>query len=99
MARLQILADKSLAGSAVAPSSSAMLPQVAAMLLKGYKDKFSGAPLQATYTYLRQWASDALPPNPLVSHDTTTRHLRDSSFLIRSLRCAACLIWLGKTCT
>ena len=56
------------------------------MLLKRYKDQFKGAPLQATYTYLRQWASDALPPNPLVSHDTTTRHLRDSSFLIRSLR-------------
>ncbi|KAK9869050.1 hypothetical protein WJX84_008987 [Apatococcus fuscideae] len=66
--------------------NTVLLQQVSAMLLKRYKDQFSGAPLQASYTYLRQWASDALPPNPLVSHDTTTRHLRDSSFLIRSLR-------------
>jgi acyl-CoA oxidase len=60
--------------------------QVAALLLKKYKDRFSAAPLTATYRYLRQWASDSLPPNPLVAHDTDTRHLRDPAFLVRALR-------------
>ena len=62
--------------------------QVAALLLKKYKDRFSAAPLTATYRYLRQWAADALPPNPLVAHDTDTRHLRDPAFLVRALRSA-----------
>ena len=57
------------------------------MLLKRYKDKFSGNPLGATWGYLRQIARDALPPNPLVSHDTQPSHLRDSSFLVKTLRC------------
>lgn len=64
-----------------------MLVQVAAMLLKRYKDKFSGNPLGATWGYLRQIARDALPPNPLVSHDTQPAHLRDSAFLVKTLRC------------
>ena len=62
--------------------------QVAAMLLKQYKERFSGSPVQATWTYLRQTALDALPPNPLVSHDTEARHLRDPAFLVRMMRCA-----------
>ena len=41
------------------------------------------APVTATYRYLRQWAADSLPPQPLVSHDTSPRHLRDPAFLIR----------------
>lgn len=60
--------------------------QVAAMLLKRYKERFSGAPLKATWTYLRQIALDSLPPNPLVSHDTEPKHLRDPAFLVRALR-------------
>ena len=44
------------------------------------------APVTATYRYLRQWAADSLPPNPLVSHDTSARHLRDPAFLTRALR-------------
>ena len=56
------------------------------MLLKRYKDKFSGNPLGATWGYLRQIARDALPPNPLVSHDTQPAHLRDSAFLVKTLR-------------
>ena len=47
------------------------------------------APVTATYRYLRQWAADSLPPNPLVSHDTSPRHLRDPAFLIRALRQAS----------
>ena len=58
------------------------------MLLKQYKERFSGSPVQATWTYLRQTALDALPPNPLVSHDTEARHLRDPAFLVRMMRCA-----------
>lgn len=63
-----------------------MLLQVAAMLLKRYKDKFSGNPLGATWGYLRQMARDSLPPNPLVSHDTQPSHLRDPAFLVKTLR-------------
>ena len=62
--------------------------QVAAMLLKRYKEKFSGNPLGATWGYLRQMARDSLPPNPLVSHDTQPSHLRDPAFLVKTLRCA-----------
>jgi len=65
--------------------------QVAAMLLKRYQDKFSGGAVSASWTYLRQWAIGALPPNPLVSHDTGPRHLRDPAFLKRALRCV-CLL-------
>ena len=56
------------------------------MLLKRYKDSFAGGGVAATWTYLRQWALGALPPNPLTSHDTGPRHLRDPAFLKRALR-------------
>ena len=58
------------------------------MLLKKYAERFKGAPLQATYAYLRSWATDNLPVNPLVSHETKISHLRDASFLSRALKCA-----------
>ena len=66
--------------------NSVIATQVAAMLLKRYKEKFSGNPLGATWGYLRQMARDSLPPNPLVSHDTQPSHLRDPAFLIKTLR-------------
>ncbi|KAL3157409.1 hypothetical protein ABBQ32_011884 [Trebouxia sp. C0010 RCD-2024] len=66
--------------------NTVLLQQVAAMLLKRYKDKFSGNPLGATWGYLRQMARDSLPPNPLVSHDTQPSHLRDPAFLVKTLR-------------
>ena len=56
------------------------------MLLKRYKEKFSGNPIGATWGYLRQMARDSLPPNPLVSHDTQPSHLRDPAFLVKTLR-------------
>ena len=65
---------------------NAVCLQVSGLLLKKYKDRFAVAPVTATYRYLRQWAADSLPPNPLVSHDTSPRHLRDPAFLIRALR-------------
>ena len=64
--------------------------QVAGLLLKKYAEKFKGAPLQATYAYLRTWATDNLPANPLVSHETKVSHLRDAAFLSRALKCALC---------
>ena len=56
-----------------------LLAQVAGLLLKKYAEKFKGAPLQATYAYLRSWATDNLPANPLVSHETKVSHLRDAA--------------------
>ena len=69
-----------------AGDNTVLLQQVAAMLLKRYKDSFAGGGVAATWTYLRQWALGALPPNPLTSHDTGPRHLRDPAFLKRALR-------------
>eukprot|EP00192_Tetraselmis_astigmatica_P008912 CAMPEP_0117673904 /NCGR_PEP_ID=MMETSP0804-20121206/14739_1 /TAXON_ID=1074897 /ORGANISM="Tetraselmis astigmatica, Strain CCMP880" /LENGTH=662 /DNA_ID=CAMNT_0005482709 /DNA_START=218 /DNA_END=2206 /DNA_ORIENTATION=+ len=66
--------------------NTVLLQQVSAMLLKLYRSKFKGTPLQATYNYLRQLASDSLMVNPLVSHETDVRHLRDPGFQIRTLR-------------
>jgi hypothetical protein len=43
---------------------------VAALLLKEYRDSFRGSPLAATWSYLKIWAQDSLPANPLVTHET-----------------------------
>ncbi|KAK9822656.1 hypothetical protein WJX81_004971 [Elliptochloris bilobata] len=66
--------------------NTVLLQQVAGLLLKKYKERFATAPVAATYRYLRQWAADSLPANPLVTHETDARHLRDPAFLIRALR-------------
>mmetsp|Transcript_20899 Transcript_20899/g.54588 ORF Transcript_20899/g.54588 Transcript_20899/m.54588 type:complete len:668 (+) Transcript_20899:353-2356(+) len=66
--------------------NTVLLQQVCGTLLKLYRNKFRGAPLNATYQYLRQLATDNLMVNPLVSHDTDVRHLRDPGFQIRTLR-------------
>ncbi|EIE21705.1 long-chain acyl-CoA oxidase [Coccomyxa subellipsoidea C-169] len=66
--------------------NTVLLQQVAGLLLKKYKERFAVAPVTATYRYLRQWAAESLPPNPLVSHETSVRHLRDPAFLVRALR-------------
>lgn len=68
-----------------------LMHQVAGLLLKKYKDEFQTAPLAATYNYLRQWAVGTLPANPLVAHDTGTRHLRDPAFLVSALRSRPCI--------
>lgn len=62
------------------------MQQVSATLLKKYKEKFAGGTMAASYVYLREWAVGAVPPNPLVTHATGAKHLRDPSFLKRALR-------------
>ena len=43
---------------------------MAGLLLKEYRDSFRGSPLAATWSYLKIWAADSLPANPLVTHET-----------------------------
>ena len=62
------------------------MAQVAGLLLKKYRERFSASPMAATYGYLKAWVADQLPPNPLVSHETNAHHLRDPAFLIKALR-------------
>ncbi len=71
-----------------AGDNTVLLQQVAALLLKKYKEKFDGGAVHASWVYLRQWAVGAMPANPLTSYDTSSRHLRDPTFLKRALRCA-----------
>jgi acyl-CoA oxidase len=66
--------------------NTVLLQQVAGLLLKEYRDSFKGSPLSSTWSYLKQLASDAMPPNPLVTHDTDPAHLRDPAFLQRAMR-------------
>lgn len=56
------------------------------ILLKGYKQRFAGAPLASSLHYLRGLMSGVLPANPLASHDTEPGRLRDPEFLRRALR-------------
>jgi len=72
-----------------AGDNTVLLQQVAALLLKKYKEKFDGGAVHASWVYLRQWAVGAMPANPLTSYDTSARHLRDPTFLKRALRCAS----------
>ena len=76
--------------------SRSQLLQVAGLLLKKYKERFSGGAVHASWVYLRQWAVGALPANPLTSYDTSARHLRDPTFLKRALRCACFFLLSGS---
>lgn len=62
-----------------------LLQQVATFLLKQYQRRFRGAPLIATFRYLTEIAGDVVPSNPLTSHDTDPRHIRDPVFLRRAM--------------
>lgn len=66
--------------------NTVLLQQVSALLLKEYREQFLGAPLAATWVYLRQWARDSMPQNPLITHETSAAHLRDPAFLRHALR-------------
>jgi acyl-CoA oxidase len=66
--------------------NTVLLQQVAALLLKQYKDSFSQSSIVATFSYLKQMMQDALPTNPLVSHATEPSHLRNGGFLKKALR-------------
>lgn len=56
------------------------------ILLKAYKHRFEGAPLASSLHYLRGIMTGVLPANPLASHDSEPRHLRDPEFLKRAMR-------------
>lgn len=66
--------------------NTVLLQQVSALLLKEYKDSFRGSPMTASWRYLKQLVGDSLPANPLFTHDTDARHLRDSTFLMNAMR-------------
>jgi acyl-CoA oxidase len=66
--------------------NTVLLQQVAALLLKQYKDSFPKGSLVATFSYLKLMMQDALPANPLVSHATEPSHLRNPGFLKKALR-------------
>ncbi|KAF5836725.1 putative acyl-coenzyme A oxidase 2 peroxisomal precursor [Dunaliella salina] len=65
--------------------NTVLLQQVSGLLLKEYRSQFQGAPLSSTFAFLRQLAASSLPNNPLVTHETDVRHLRDPSFLASAL--------------
>jgi acyl-CoA oxidase len=66
--------------------NTVLMQQVAALLLKQYKESFSNSSIVATFSYLKQMMQDALPTNPLISHATEASHLRNGSFLKKALR-------------
>lgn len=73
-----------------APASQPLMPhgfpcpapplQVAGLLLKEYRDSFKGSPVAATWSYLKTWALDNLPPNPLITHETGVRGRKDEGW-------------------
>jgi acyl-CoA oxidase len=54
--------------------------------MKEYERRFTGSPVTATYSYLKQLLSSSVPQNPLVTHETDWARLRDTAFLDRTLR-------------
>lgn len=66
--------------------NTVLLQQVAALLLKEYADSFKGSPVSSSWRYLKQMVGDSLPQNPLITHETDARHLRDPAFLVRAMR-------------
>jgi len=67
-----VAAAKSATLGRVAKCEAKRCAQVAGLLLKKYKERFATAPVAATYRYLRQWAADTLPANPLVRCPTAS---------------------------
>jgi acyl-CoA oxidase len=67
--------------------NTVLLQQVAATLLKGYREQFKGSPVASSAQYLAQYLGGyVLPHNPLVTHEVSERHLRSPSFLRAALR-------------
>jgi len=67
--------------------NTVLLQQVAATLLKAYREQFRGAPVAASAQYLAQYLGGyVLPHNPLVTHEVSERHLRSPAFLRAALR-------------
>lgn len=66
--------------------NTVLLQQVTGIILKGYRAQFKGAPISSSYHYLKQFVLGNLPNNPLVTHETDVRHLRDPTFLMKAMR-------------
>jgi hypothetical protein len=66
---------------------------VTTILLKAYRSQFQGAPLSSSYAYLKQLLLSQLPNNPIITHETDAKHLRDPAFLGAALKWAAPLRW------
>jgi len=67
--------------------NTVLLQQVAATLLKAYRQQFRGAPVASSAQYLAQYLGGyVLPHNPLVTHEVSERHLRSPAFLRAALR-------------
>ena len=55
------------------------------MLLKEYRQQFQSTPITSSYAFLKTMLLGALPNNPLVTHETDVKHLRDPVYLTRTL--------------
>ncbi|KAE8696238.1 Acyl-coenzyme A oxidase 2, peroxisomal [Hibiscus syriacus] len=67
--------------------NTVLLQQVAADLLKQYKDKFQGGTLSVTWNYLRESMNLYLSqPNPIIARWESTDHLRDPKFQLDAFR-------------
>ncbi|GMJ08676.1 acyl-CoA oxidase 2 [Hibiscus trionum] len=67
--------------------NTVLLQQVAADLLKQYKDKFQGGTLSVTWNYLRESMNTyLLQPNPITARWESTDHLRDPKFQLDAFR-------------
>jgi hypothetical protein len=62
---------------------------VTTILLKAYRTQFQGAPLSSSYNYLKQLLLSQLPNNPIITHETDAKHLRDPAFLGAALKWVA----------
>ncbi|MBA0770429.1 hypothetical protein Gotri_019066 [Gossypium trilobum] len=67
--------------------NTVLLQQVAADLLKQYKDKFQGGALSVTWNYLRESMNTYLSqPNPVTARWESEDHLRDPKFQLDAFR-------------
>ncbi|KAH8507787.1 hypothetical protein H0E87_010087 [Populus deltoides] len=67
--------------------NTVLLQQVAADLLKQYKQKFQGGTLAVTWNYLRESMNTYLSqPNPVTARWEGTEHLRDPKFQLDAFR-------------
>ncbi|XWS29508.1 hypothetical protein CRYUN_Cryun24cG0035000 [Craigia yunnanensis] len=67
--------------------NTVLLEQVAADLLKQYKDKFQGGTLSVTWNYLRESMNTYLSqPNPVTARWESADHLRDPKFQLDAFR-------------
>ncbi|MFQ6645143.1 hypothetical protein Gotur_019133 [Gossypium turneri] len=67
--------------------NTVLMQQVAADLLKQYKDKFQGGTLSVTWNYLRESMNTYLSqPNPIIARWESADHLRDPKFQLDAFR-------------